>query len=223
MFDFKSVPLPDYSRFEDGINSVSHAIGVPLVAAGVAMCFHKLGAAATGMQTAALIIYGVSMAIMFFGSGLYHGLKPSYAKRVTRVLDHSNIFIMIAGVLTGVYLLGVLNHYRTAAIALCAGTWAVSLVGILLTFMDLHKFRKVQMAMYLLLGWTGIIGAVMMYRLGGSGRSFFWAVLISGILYSAGAALYGVGKKIRYVHAVFHIFVLAATMVQFYGIYMYML
>lgn len=222
MFDFDKVPLPDYSRLEDTVNSVTHALGVPVVIAAAVLSFLKDGALAP-LQAAAIVICAVSSGIMYFGSAFYHGLKPGKTKQIARVLDHSNIFLMIAGTLTAFYLLGVIQTQRTLAIALTVFSWVVSLIGILLTFMDLHKFRKVQMAMYICLGWTAIFGIFSLYKLGGDYHSFVLLVFIGGLLYTLGAVLYGVGKKLRYVHAVFHIFVLAATVLQFFAIYKYML
>ena len=223
MFDFKKVPLPDYSRLEDGINSVTHFLGLPIVIITAVMSLIKLGGSASATQKAAIIICAVSSAIMYGGSAFYHGLKPSDLKRFARVLDHSNIFLMISGTLTAFYLLGVIQTERQLAIGLTIFSWAVSVIGILLTFMDLHKFRKVQMAMYITLGWTAIIGIVKLWNAGDNMRHFLLLVGIGGVLYTLGAIVYGIGKKIKYVHAVFHIFVLAATIVQFCGIYIYML
>ena len=95
MFDFRRVPLPDYTRFEDGINSFTHAIGVPFSFAAAVLLFRKLGGGMTASEAIYTVIYALSMFIVFFGSAFYHGLKPGYKKQVARVLDHSNIFFMI--------------------------------------------------------------------------------------------------------------------------------
>lgn len=223
MFDFRKVPLPDYSRLEDGINSVTHFLGVPIVIITAVMSLIKLGDTATTIQKAAIIICAVSSAIMYGGSAFYHGLKPSDLKRFARVLDHSNIFLMISGTLTAFYLLGVIQTERKLAVGLTIFSWVVAVVGILLTCMDLHRFRKVQMAMYIMLGWTAIFGIVKLWNAGDNMRHFLLLVAIGGVLYTVGAIVYGIGKKVKYVHAVFHIFVLAATIVQFCGIYKYMI
>lgn len=223
MFDFKKVPLPDYSRLEDGINSITHLLGVPIVIITAVMSLMKIGAGGSGMAKAAIIICAVSSVLMYGGSAFYHGLKPSDTKRVARVMDHSNIFLMIAGTLTAFYLLGVVQTQKTLAVSLTIFSWVVAVVGILLTFMDLHKFRKVQMAMYILLGWTAIFGMFSVWKLGENAHHFIILVAIGGVLYTLGAIVYGIGKKIKYVHAVFHLFVLAATIVQYCGIYLYML
>lgn len=222
MFDFKSVPLPDYTRFEDGINSVTHALGVPLTLVMTVLCFLKPGSEHTATKTAGLLLCAVATCIMYFGSAFYHGLRPSYTKRVARVLDHSNIFLMISGTLSAFYLLALIQVKPALAIGLCIGSWVVSLLGIFFTFMDLHKFRKIQMAMYLILGWSAVIGFYSVWKMGDAGKSFVILVGIGGLLYSVGAILYGVGKKLRYIHAVFHVFILAATAIQLYAIYTYM-
>lgn len=223
MFDFQSVPLPDYTRAEDTVNSVTHALGVPLVIVMTVLCFLKPGAQLPGVRVAGLLLCCFASVLMYAGSAFYHGLRPSPTKRVARVLDHSNIFMMIAGTLTAFYLLGVYQSNRALAVGLCAASWVISVVGIVLTFMDLHKFRKLQMAMYLVLGWSAVIGFFNVWRLGENGKHFVILVAVGGVLYSVGAILYGVGKKIRYIHAVFHVFILAATAIQLFGIYKYMM
>ena len=133
MFDFKKVPLPDYTRIEDTINSVTHALGVPLSIFAIIISVLKIKDGPTGAEIAGIVIYGTCMALLYFGSAFYHGLKPGFIKQVARVLDHSNIFLMIAGSLTAFYLVGVFDHDRTQAIVFCVLSWVGALVGIFLT------------------------------------------------------------------------------------------
>lgn len=223
MFDFKKVPLPDYTRFEDKINSVTHALGVPLSILAIVLSALKVKDGATPSQIAGIILYGGCMALLYFGSAFYHGLKPGFVKKVARVLDHSNVFLMIAGSLSAFFLLGVFDHNKTQAIIFLVLSWVGALSGIFLTLMDQEKFKKVQMVMYIFLGWLALFSMKTIYDNYTAGKIIIALFVIGGVVYMLGAAVYGIGKKKRYFHAVFHFFVLAGTVIQFIGIYNYML
>lgn len=223
MFDFRSVPLPDYTRIEDTINSVTHALGVPLSIFAIVLSAMKIRGGATAADIAGIVIYGGCMALLYFGSAFYHGLKPGFMKQVARVLDHSNVFLMIAGSLTAFYLLGVFDHDKKQAIIFCILSWVGALAGIFLTVMDQERFKKVQMVMYIFLGWLSLFSMKTIYQSYETGKIIITLFVVGGVIYMLGAAVYGIGKKKRYVHAVFHIFVLAGTVIQFIGIYNYML
>lgn len=221
MFDFRRVPLPKYSRFEDGVNSFSHAIGVPFAVTTAVLLFKKFGNGITAEQKTAVIIYAVSMFIVFFGSAYYHGLKPGYKKQVARVLDHSNIFLMISGTVTAFSVFGVKPANNLMGIILPVVVWCASAVGIFLNFLDLDKFKWIQLVMYVLLGWSAVIGMFPIYKTGDMGKSFVFTVLMGGVSFTLGAVLYVVGKKHRYFHAIFHFFVLIGAIIMFIGIYNY--
>lgn len=222
MDTFDKVPLPNYSRFEDGVNSFTHALGVPMAFILAVLFLKKLNYEPTGIQTASVIIYTVANIELYFGSAYYHGLKPSRLKKIARVLDHSNIFVMICGILTAFYLFALAEFNLTMAVVLTAASWVIGIIGIVFTVKDLHKFRKIQMAMYIILGWSAVGGMYPIIKNGGDqAKTMLIYVLVGGGLYTLGAVLYGVGKKIRYIHAVFHVFILAATIVQFIGFYNY--
>lgn len=223
MFDFSKVPLPEYSRKEDIINSVSHALGVPVCIAALIMCFIKIGADITPLQIFTLLLCGLCCVILYAGSAFYHGLKPSYLKRIARVLDHSNIFLMITGCMSVFFLMCYINYNRTLAIIMFAVSWVLTLLGIFLTFMNQEKFKKVQMIMYIFLGWLILIGAKTVWQASEEGKKFMIFVAVGGVLYLIGAVLYGVGKKRPYVHFVFHLFVLGGTVCQFAGMYLYLI
>ena len=223
MFDFKKVPLPDYTRFEDRINSVTHALGIPLSVLAVVLSAVKIKDGATPAEIAGIIIYGGCMLLLYFGSAFYHGLKPGFVKQVARVLDHSNVFLMIAGSLSAFFLLGVFNHNKTQAIIFLILSWVGALTGIFLTLMDQERFKKVQMVMYIFLGWLALFSMKTIYDNYEAGKIIIALFVIGGVVYMLGAAVYGIGKKKRYFHAVFHFFVLAGTIIQFIGVYAYML
>lgn len=221
MFEIKNVPLPDYTRKEDMINSITHALGVPLSIGAVWGCLAKAGTQYPVSAKICIVIYGLTMMWMYLGSAVYHGMKPSFAKKLARVLDHSNIFVMIAGTLSLFYI-GCLKNFKPVfSVVMCAVSCAACLAGILLTYMDQERFKKVQLIMYVAIGWTAVLGSVFIAKTGEAGKALVIKIIIGGALYTVGAVCYVIGKKIRYIHAVFHVFILAASVVQLIGIYDY--
>lgn len=220
MFDLKNIPLPKYSRAEDIANCITHALGIPfcIVAAVLLIRLHII--ASTGaVVLASIILYVLSTLIVYVGSAVYHGLKPSRAKQIARVIDHSNIFFMIAGTVTAFALPTMTAENKKYTICMVCIVWGLSLVGILLTFMDFKKFAVPQIFMYVILGWAAILGMRSVYFMGDIGKKFAFMVIIGGACITVGTVLYLIGKKHKYFHAVFHTFVLAGSVVIFAGVY----
>ena len=223
MFNPHTVPLPKYSRREDIVNCATHAPGALFAVAALILCIVKLGASATGTQYAAVIIYSLCTFFLYSGSAIYHGLRPGFLKKIARLTDHSNVFLMITGSLSAYYLLGVIPVNRTLGIVLFTVSWVVTAAGILFTLMDQERFKVLQMILYMVLGWSVVISIKYVRGASIEGQMLFRFIIIGGIVYTVGAVLYGIGKKIPYIHAVFHIFILAGTVLQFYGIYTFAL
>lgn len=221
MFDLHKVPLPAYSRKEDMVNSVSHAIGVPLCILGTVMLLKLQMGKVAPIQIAATLLYTLSTMLVFLGSAIYHGIRPGFAKRVLRVLDHSNIYLMISGSVTAFFIAHILDSRPAFAKGIIAAVWIASAVGILFTFMDLKRFNIPQVFMYLALGWTSILGMRTIWHMGQAGKEYVLTVLLGSVFVSVGTGIYLIGKKVRYFHAVFHVFVLIGTVVMFIATYRY--
>ena len=221
MFDLKDIPLSKYTRNEDIANCVTHALGVPFCAVAAVMLFGLLWGRTSRMNLFATALYIFSMLVVFAGSAIYHGLKPSRAKQIARVIDHCNIYFMIAGMVTSFTIPAMTPENRTKSIAVVAAVWALSLIGILLTFMDFKKFALPQIFMYIVMGWLAMVGLISVAKNGEAGREYAMFVLAGGLCITFGSVLYFVGKKHKYFHAVFHTFVLIGTIVIFCGVYRY--
>ena len=221
MFDLKDIPLSKYTRNEDIANCVTHALGVPFCVVAAVMLFRLLAGRADGKNIFAAVLYIFSMLVVFAGSAVYHGLKPSRAKQIARVIDHCNIFFMIAGMITSFTIPAMTAENRTKSLLVVAAVWALSLIGILLTFMDFKKFALPQIFMYIIMGWLAMMGLVSVARNGAAGKEYAMFVLAGGICITVGSALYFIGKKHKYFHAVFHVFVLIGIIVIFCGVYRY--
>ena len=197
--------LPDYSRGEEIMNMVTHIVGgaVGVVALTLCVIFAALHGNVYGIVTSA--IYGTCMITMFTISSVYHGLKPTMGKKVMQVIDHCTIYFLIAGTYT--------------VIALSAIEWAMVAVAATLTAIDHHYFRVFSMICYIGMGWAVIpFWRQTMQVLTKSGFLF---LLFGGIAYTIGSVLYGLGKKKKWMHSVFHIFVDLGALLQFFAVLFY--
>lgn len=217
----KDRPFPDYSRREELFNSVSHACGV--VVALVLMWIAVRAAMQCGKPYALVssVVYVSSLLLMFLVSSVYHGLPKGMPKQVMRVVDHCNIFVTIAGTYTPIMMLGVLPINPAMAWSILAVEWGVAVTGVVLNAIDLKKYAKFSMVCYLAMGWCVVISlkdtvAAMTWP----GFSY---ILGGGVAYTIGAVLYLIGKRKPYRHFVFHLFVLLAAVIQFVGIWKYLL
>lgn len=222
VFDFNTVKIPNYSRREDWANSITHMLGIPFAVTALIMCTLKASRINhTGI--APVVIYGITMMILYTSSAVYHGFSPSFKKRVLRVVDHSVIFLLIAGTATPFALIAIKAVNPALGIGICIAEWVLAVLGILFTFMDQEKFKIVQMIMYIGMGWAVVWGLKSVYLFNSFGKMSAVFILAGGVAYTVGAIIYGLGKKVKYFHCIFHVFILAGSVLQFVAIYKYML
>ena len=215
--------LPDYTRGEEIFNMVSHIAGGGLGVAICALCIIKSFLNHNPYQITGSFIYGFSMVILYTVSSVYHGLKNETAKKVMQIIDHCSIFILISGTYTPIALSS-LREYNTALGWTIFGiVWGVSALGVTLNAIDLKKYNVFSVICYLVQGWCIIFtGKTAFLAIGVKG--FLW-LLAGGISYTIGAVLYAIaGKSVhRYMHSVFHIFVVIGSFLQFIAIIFYVL
>ena len=211
--------LPDYSRGEEIMNMVTHIVGgaVGVVALTLCVIFAALHANPWGVVTSA--IYGSAMVTMFTISSVYHGLKPTLGKKVMQVVDHCTIYFLIAGTYTVMALSALRPAYPRLGWGLFAFEWTMAAIATVLTAIDLRKYRVISMVCYIGLGWAIIPFARQIYQV--LTRPGFLFLLWGGIAYTIGAVLYGIGSKKRWMHSVFHIFVVLGSVLQFFAVLLY--
>ena len=213
--------LPDYTRGEEITNMVTHIIGavfavaaIPLLVVFAAM-HHNTWAIVSGA------IYGATLLIMYVVSSVYHGLPVGNAKRVMRVIDHCDIYFLIAGTYTPILLAGIRPLNPALAWSIFGVEWALTAIAVTLNAVDLKRFEKVSMVCYIGMGWCVIV--VLRPTIEVMTVPGFMLLLAGGIAYTIGAVLYGIGKKKRYFHSVFHVFVLIGSVLQFLAILLYLM
>ncbi|MCL1994816.1 MAG: hemolysin III family protein [Defluviitaleaceae bacterium] len=204
---------PKYTKSEEIFNMVSHIVGGGL--GFVALIFCVIIAAYNHHRWGVVggIVYGLSAMLLFTMSSVYHGLPTGrFAKRVFRVLDHCTIFVLIAGTYTPILLGRFREVYPIDAWVLFGLVWTIAIVGIVLNAVSLRRFMKISLIMYLALGWVAVFRINRLLEV--LGPAFFVLIGIGGVLYSVGAIFYVVGRKKKYMHSVFHIFVVAASVIH---------
>lgn len=215
--------LPDYTRGEEIFNMVSHIVGGGLGVVVCALCVIKAFLDSDAYGIVGAFIYGFSMIILYTMSSIYHGLKHVTAKKVMQIIDHCSIFILISGTYTPIALTSLREYNAFMGWTVFGVVWGVSALGITLNAIDLKKYNIFSIICYLAQGWCIILtGKAAISAIGKNG--FLW-LLAGGIAYSIGAILYAIaGKKtVRYMHSVFHIFVVIGSLLQFIAILFYVL
>ena len=213
--------LPDYTRGEEIMNMVTHIAGGALGIAALVLCVIRSAMNGNGYGIVTGIVYGSMLITMFTISSVYHGLRPNMGKKVMQVIDHCTIYFLIAGTYTVIVLSAIRRSYPMLGWGLFAFEWILVAIATTLTAIDLKKYEVFSMICYIGMGWAVIpFWRQTMVALTLSG--FLW-LLGGGIAYTIGAVLYGIGSKKRWMHSVFHIFVVAGALLQFIAILFYVL
>ena len=206
----------EYSTGEEIANSITHGIGVALAIIAIPVTVvlavkHGGG----GVALAAALIYSISMLLEYTASTMYHALTNRSAKKVFKVIDHASIYLFIAGSYTPYCLLTLGN---SQGICLCAGVWILALVGVAIEAFWVFRPRWVSAVIYLLLGWCVIL--YLPPLIANLALPGLILLAVGGVCYSIGCVFY-VLKKIPYMHSVFHLWVLAGSILQFLSIVFY--
>ena len=166
-------------------------------------------------------IYGSTMVVLYAMSSIYHGLKPEMPKKVFQVIDHCTIYFLIAGTYTPVTLTALRPQYPVQAFVIFGIVWACCFIAATLTAIDLKKYQILSMICYLAMGWCIIFFIKPTVQCLGTGGTVF--LFTGGVAYTIGAILYGIGKKKKYVHSIFHLFVVAGSILHFFMILFYVI
>ena len=214
--------LPIYTKGEEIFNMTTHIVGGGLGIVALVLCvvFAAIHGNVYGVVSGA--IYGATMIILYAMSSIYHGLKPELmAKKVFQVIDHCSIFLLIAGTYTPIALCSLREYSPWLGWTIFGVVWGMASLGIALNSIDLKKYSIFSMICYLVMGWCIIAAAKPAWA--AVGRDGMNMILAGGILYTLGAIFYGIGVKKKYIHSVFHIFVVLGSVVHFLAILIYVM
>ena len=213
MTEEKDFALPKQSLGEEIVNSITHGIGAAL--ATVALTILLVFAALKGdaWRVVSFAIYGTSLVIMYTSSTLYHAFTNKKAKRYFRIMDHSSIFLLIAGTYTPITLLELRDTgWGWTIFGLI---WGMAILGILFKFLFYGKLEKLSVVFYVLMGWLAIVAIKPMLANLPTGL-LIW-IAIGGLSYTLGIIFYA-WNKLPYSHSIWHLFVLGGSISHFFGI-----
>ena len=216
------IGIPKYTRGEEIFNMTSHIVGGGIGVVVTALCVIFAAIRGNAWGVVGCSIYGAAMITLYTMSSIYHGLKPSLiAKKVFRVIDHCSIYLLIAGTYTPIALCTIREANALTGWMIFAVIWAMAALGITLTAVNLERFKVFSMICYIVMGWCVIFSwRTTTDALGTAGTTF---LLLGGIAYTVGAVIYGFGKKLKYMHSVFHLFVCIGSILQFFCIFFYVI
>ncbi|MFT4536223.1 MAG: hemolysin III [Saprospiraceae bacterium] len=209
--------MNEYSPREESLNIVSHAIGFLL--STIALILLIIRAAATGSvwNTVSVIIFGLSLMLLYAASTLYHSAKRKEVRNRLKIFDHAAIYVLIAGTYTPFTLITLNGTFGWIVFGV---SWGMALIGIILKLFFTGKYGAISTLMYVLMGWM-IVFAIqpLLNSLPLEGVQWLFA---GGVSYTIGAVIYSI-KKIKFNHAIFHLFVLFGSFCHFYSVYFYVL
>ena len=196
---------------------VGGGIGVLVLVAGIFISIFRQDVWALVTS----IIYGVSLILLYTMSSVYHGLHSPMAKKVMQVLDHCTIYFLIAGTYTPITLCAIRRVSPLWAWLLFGLVWGLAALAMTLTAIDLKKYACFSMICYIGMGWCVVIAVKpTLQAIAPAGLAL---LLAGGIAYTIGAVLYGLGKKRKWMHAVFHLFVVVGSVLHALCVLMYVL
>lgn len=207
--------IPKYSLAEELINSISHGIGAAFSILALILCIFKSNSV---NSLVSVILYTSFMILLYIVSCIYHALSPKIkGKKVMRALDHCFVSLMVAGTYIPISLSLFWN--QAMGYVMFGIVCFITIIAIVFSAIDVNKFKFVSMISNLILGWGVLVVINKIYELCGEGGVF--TLVFGGILYSIGAILYALGAKIKFMHSIFHFFVLAGSIFHFMFIYFY--
>ena len=214
--------LPDYTRGEEIFNMVSHIVGGGVGIIALARCIVVAARHASPVGVVSGAVFGASMIALYTISSVYHGLKPHLmAKKVLQVIDHCTIYLLIAGTYTPIMLCALRPVNPKMSWIIFGVVWGMAVLGIVFNAIDLRRYRVPSMICYLAMGWCVVVA--MRPTLAALGEGGSRLLVAGGVLYTVGAVFYMFGRKARYIHSVFHLFVLCGSICHLLCILFYVL
>lgn len=207
-----------YLIVNEVLNAITHGIGVGFSIAGLVLLLIKGARLHSPLHVVSYALYGSCLIILFLSSTLFHSLIFTKAQKVFRVFDHCSIFLLIAGSYTPFCLL---SMPLVIGIPLLSVIWLLAIVGIVYKSITLHKKNvtsKVSTAIYLIMGWLVVFTLPLLLKT--IGKAGVLLLFLGGVSYSIGAVLYQ-QKNIRFIHVIWHLFVLLAAFLMFFSVYLY--
>jgi hemolysin III len=208
---------PHYSFGDELASSVIHGLGIVLSIAGLAVLVAFAALHGNALAVIACAVFGASLVLLYTASTLYHSISAAAAKPALRALDHIAIYVLIAGTYTPFTLIALPGAWGWS---LFAAVWALALVGSMLELGVLKRYHKLAVLLYLGMGWIGLVAfgpLSKQLQVGGTAL-----LLAGGLAYTLGVPFY-LWRKLPYHHALWHVFVLAGSVLHFLAVLLYVI
>jgi hemolysin III len=212
-----AVRAPLYSRGEEIANSITHGVGIILAIGGLAVLATFASLRGNAWHIASCCIFGTTLILLYAASTLYHAIQNPGSKKILQILDHSAIFLLIAGTYTPITLVNLRGPWGWS---LFGAIWGLAGLGIVFQVSPLRKRSVLSLALYVLMGWAALFATKPMLdsmSLGG-----LVLLLLGGTAYTAGIGFYA-WRKLPYSHAIWHGFVLAGSVLHYFAILFYVI
>lgn len=206
-----------YTLGEEIFNSVSHGVGALLAVVGASVLVTIAACFSNARAVSACCVYGVSLVLLYTMSTLYHALPFEKAKSILRVFDHCTIFLLIAGSYTPFTLL--LLQSTPKGMALFVALWVCAVIGVVVNCFGVDRFAKLSMVLYVVMGWAAIVAIGDIVR--ALPTTGLVLLVAGGLSYTGGLIFYKLKK--RYAHSIWHLFVLAGSVLHYFCVIFYVL
>lgn len=206
-----------YTKGEEIANAVTHGVGVALAIAGAVLLIVFASLSGDVYKIISFTIFGVTLILLYLGSTLYHSIPNKRVKKFLRIIDHSSIYLLIAGTYTP-YVLVCLRDNKKAIIILLI-IWVLTFLGIGFKFIWINKFENLSTLLYILMGWAIVFIAKDVWQ-SVPHMAVFWLV-IGGLFYTLGCIFF-VLDKMPYNHAIWHLFVMGGSICHFFSVILYL-
>jgi hemolysin III len=198
---------------EEIANSISHGIGTLFSIAGLVLLIVWAAGSGSGWQIVSFSIFGGTLIILYLASTLYHSLPMPRVKQVFKIIDHSAIFLLIAGTYTPFMLLNLQGPWGWSLLGII---WALAILGILMKIFYISKFRKISVALYVFMGWLAIVAFKEIFT--HIPPLSLTLLIFGGLSYTIGLTFYG-WRKLPYHHAVWHFFVIGGSIFHYLAVW----
>jgi len=207
-----------YTFGEELAHGLSHGLGAVLAIIGLCVMVTRSALYGETRHIVASSIFGAALILMYAASTLFHSIPLPRSKHVFRVIDHCCIYVLIAGTYTPFTL--IVLHGSAYGTPLLWFTWGLAAIGIVFKIFTTGRFEYLSLAVYLLMGWCGVVAAKPMIHMLPDGG--LWLLLAGGLSYTLGTIFYS-WQRLRYHHAIWHAFVLAGSLFHFFCVLFYVL
>ena len=209
--------VPIYSIKEEIANSITHGVGLILAIAGLGVLIAFASRLGNAWHVVSCTIFATTLILQYTFSTLYHSIQLPRAKSIMRVLDHSAIFLLIAGTYTPFMLVNLRGAWGWTLFGV---VWTLALLGVLFQVSLLRRWQGISLALYIGMGWVVVVAIKPMLDAVAPGGLIL--LLLGGLAYTSGVFFY-LWKSLRYHHAIWHGFVLAGSILHFFAVLFYVI